>query len=93
MSRKKFDLAGIKFNEDKHTSVAAKDLNRWVIWQYPIPVKGGFIGAVCPPLTDSGWIPAVINPGTNRVHIFAHNPNSYSSPEEAVEYFSKNKPG
>lgn len=90
MSRKKFDIAGIKFNVDKPTALQLEDLHTWVIWQYPKPYLGGFLGAVCPPDSEPYWIPSVVNPEKNMVRIFAQDQKNYNSPEEAAEYFADN---
>ena len=93
MSNQNRVVAGVKLRSDRPTTLTYGQLFHWVIWQYPRPLKKGFCGAVRPPIAEHEWIPAVIQADKERVQVYAHVGETFSTPETAVEYFSDNKKG
>ncbi len=87
-SDESISVAGIRLRTDKPTNVAMHRLFGWVIWQFPLPKKKGFQGAVRPPAGESEWIPAVIRADKNRVKVYGNVEKRFPTPEAAVEYFN-----
>jgi hypothetical protein len=73
---------------DHPTETAFANLEDWVIWQYPRLKRGWLCGAVHPPFSEYGWLPASIQPHRQRVLIHAHRTKSFSTPEEAAEWLA-----
>jgi hypothetical protein len=88
-SKERIDVAGIKLRTDRPTNVALHRLYKWVIWQFPQPLKNGYQGAVRPPEPDHDWIPAVIQVENNRVRVYGNAAGNYPTPEKAVEFFDE----
>lgn len=86
-------VAGVKLRSDRPTTLTYRQLFRWVIWQYPRPLKKGFCGAVRPPIAEHDWIPAVIQVDKERVQVYAHIGETFSTPETAVAFFSDDEKG
>lgn len=80
-------IAGIRLRKDKPTNVTMDKLYGWVIWQFPNPQKGGYQGAVRPPLVDHEWIPAVIQADNKRVRVYGNAGMTFPTPEDAAGYF------
>lgn len=91
MSSMEIIVAGLKLRIDRPTTVSFTDLRNWVIWQFPQREKKGYRGAVRPALADQMWLPAIIQDDRERVRIYAHVQEKFSSPETAVAYFAENK--
>ncbi len=84
----KKELAQLKLNSSKPTTVNLRLLHEWVVWQFPKKTANGFCGAVHPPLEQHGWFPAVIRPERNEAQVYGHVPEAFASPELAAEYFT-----
>jgi hypothetical protein len=90
MSQEEYsNVAGIKLRTDKPTNVALHRLFGWVIWQFPLPQKKGYKGAVRPPIGDLAWIPAIIRTDKKLVKIYGNLDKRYATPEKAVQYFQE----
>lgn len=81
-------VASITLSKHEKTTVPRAALHDWVVWQYPRPRDGGLCAAVHPPVPHHGWIPAVVLAKSRKVHLYAHLPRPFESPEAAVEYFN-----
>lgn len=92
-SMNKIKVGGIELRSDKPTNVAMHRLFGWVIWQFPRLQEKGYQGAVRPPAAEQEWIPAIIRADESRVMVYGNAGKSYSTPEEAAEYFNKNRKG
>ena len=90
MGKNKLVVADISLKTDSPTTLAFADLYTWVIWQFPKPVAGGLCGAVRPPGSDYNWFPAVVETNREKVRVFAHLEQTYTTPETAAEYLCRN---
>lgn len=86
----KKEIAQMKFNGTRPTRLNMKQLQDWVIWQFPKPYDKGYCGAVHPPLEKYGWLPAIVQPEKNEIYIHGNVPETFESPELAAEYLSAN---
>jgi hypothetical protein len=86
----KKEIAQLKLNNTKPTTLNLKLLKEWVVWQFPKKFANGFCGAVHPPLEDHGWFPAVIRPEKNEVQVHGHVPETFATPEQAAEHVATN---
>lgn len=86
MSRDGWTVAGVRLSGKSATRATFEDLQSWVIWQFPRPLKDGLCGAVRPPEEVSGWYPAVIYPEDALVRIYAHLSDAFDTPEAAADY-------
>lgn len=86
----KKEIAHLKFNDTKPTSLNLKLLQDWVIWQFPKKRDKGYCGAVHPPLANHGWFPAIIRLDKNEIQIHGHVSQTFNSPEMAADYFAAN---
>lgn len=84
-------IAGVKLRSDRPTTLAYRQLFQWVVWQFPRHTRRGFSGAVRPPIAEHEWFPALIQVDKKRVQVYAHLDETYSSPEQAAEYFDEAK--
>jgi hypothetical protein len=71
---------------DRPTDLSFAELYRWVLWQFPRHKGDGLGGAVHPPAAETGWYPAVIQPDSQRVLVYAHLEQCFDSPEAAAEW-------
>ena len=78
-------VANVALSTKKPTQLTFKQLETWVIWQFPRKNGGGLCGAIRPSLAKHGWYPAVIFPKEKRVQVYAHLDAQYDSPEAASE--------
>jgi len=78
-------IHNIELNPAHPTILSFDQLYSWVIWQFSQHIEGGLSGAVRPPIPDTGWYPALIEPKEKRVQIYGHLDTSYSTPEEAAK--------
>jgi hypothetical protein len=94
----KKEIAQLKLNNTKPTTLNLKLLQEWVVWQFPKKTANGFCGAVHPSLEGHGWLPAIIRPEKSEAQVHGHVPETFATPELAADYFvtnnkSKNKTG
>lgn len=83
-----FTVAEVTLNKDVPTKLTFQELYTWVIWQFPKQKEGGLCGAVTPPITDYGWLPAIILFDEKCVRVYGHLDQKYESPEVAAEHFN-----
>lgn len=81
----------MNLHPSQSTIATFDELYKWVIWQFPLEqaeINGnlGWYGAVHPPLANHGWYPALIEPQTLHVHLYAHLEQTFPSPETAAEF-------
>ncbi|MAT99969.1 MAG: hypothetical protein CL608_22745 [Anaerolineaceae bacterium] len=86
----KKEIAQLKLNNTKPTTLNLKLLQEWVVWQFPKKIANGFCGAVHPPLKEHGWFPAIIRPEKNEAQVHGHVAETFASPELAAEYVAAN---
>lgn len=79
------NVANISLLTDKPTNLTFRQLETWVIWQFPRKKEGGLCGAVRPSLPDHGWYPALIFPQEQRALVYGHQGALFPSPEAASE--------
>ncbi len=90
MSQKRNVVAGIKLRKDQPTELAFRELFTWTIWQFPRKKARGLVGAVRPPIAEHGWFPAILHIREKKVMVHAHLPETFVSPEAAVEHLNSN---
>lgn len=79
----------IMINLDQPTELSFKELHTWVIWQYPRQVDKGLCGAVCPPIAEHGWYPAVIRLKEKAVQVHGHIEKMFDSPNDAADWVAE----
>ncbi len=82
-------IYNIELASNQPTSFSFDQLYDWVIWQYAQKTEKGLTGAVRPPIADTQWYPALIQPKEKRVQIYGHLDTSCKSPEEAAKLISE----
>lgn len=87
----KIEIAQLKLNNTKPTTLNLRLLHEWVVWQFPKKATNGFCGAVHPPQEDYGWFPAIIRPEKNEAQVHGHVPETFATPELAADYFIASK--
>lgn len=87
----KKEIGRLKFYSTKPTRLNFKQLQDWVIWQFPKSHDKGYCGAVHPPLAEYGWLPAIIQPDKKELHVHGHLAATFDSPELAADYFANHK--
>ncbi len=76
------------FHLDQPTELTFVELHNWVIWQFPHLYGDALCGAVHPPISGYGWLPALVQPLQARVVVYAHQEQKYVTPEAAADTFS-----
>lgn len=86
MNKKKRMIDSIKLKNHHPTNLNFADLYTWTIWQFPRKVQGGLCGAVHPPISNHGWLPAVINVKEKKVQVHGNLDQTFITPEEAAKF-------
>lgn len=91
MSQEKKSIAGLMLKTEKPTKFKLEALHRWTIWQFPRKIKDGLCGAVHPPITAYGWLPAIIKikDKSKKAYIYGHLNQTFDTPEAAADYLEK----
>jgi hypothetical protein len=82
-------VSGIDLSLSDPTTISLKDLQEWVIWQFPRRMGKVHYAAVKPSVPDHGWFPAVVDAGRKRVTIYANAGQPVDSPEAASRKLDK----
>ena len=88
MTEKTITIDSIEFYSDKVTEVSVSELYTWVIWQFPRKHLGGLRGAIKASIPGSSWMPAIIPFREQKVIVFAHTGQQFSTPELAANWLS-----
>lgn len=88
-AQKKTVLDNITIDTTKPTVVPMELLFAWVVWRFPRPCEGGYSGAVHPPEAGHGWYPAIVDTEQDRVLIFGHVKEPFTSPEAAAKHLDR----
>lgn len=88
MREGKRTVSSVAMKSDRPTELSFKDLNTWVIWQYPRQKGPGLCGAVRPPIANHGWYPALIMNVERRVLVHGHLDQEFATPELAAEWLA-----
>ena len=81
-------LAVTDLRSDGPTQVALANIHGWVVWQFPKPRQGGLCAALHPPEVAFGWLPAIVDPETEQVAVYAEA-GPFPTPEEAVAWIER----
>lgn len=81
-------IANLTLHKQEPTDVDRDEMFNWVIWQFPTLRNNNLCGAVHPPISGYGWLPAIIHTQEKKIQVFAHLDAPFDSPETAVEYFN-----
>lgn len=90
MSKEETD-GTVQLSQNKPTSVPIEALYTWIIWQFPSSEDEHAFGAVRPPYNGGDWYPATIDLNKEKISIFGHLSEKFTSPEEISTYFSTEK--
>lgn len=82
-------VSGIDLSLSEPTTVPMKELQAWVIWQFPRRTAKIHYAAVKPSLADHGWFPATIDKSRKQVTIYANIEAALDSPEAAARQLDK----
>ena len=91
MTKKRRKVAALELRLDGPTELSLAELYAWVVWQFPRPKRSGLCGAVRPPIANHPWIPALISRRDDRVSVYGHLDESFSTPTDAATWL-ENQP-
>jgi hypothetical protein len=84
-----YTVSGIDLSLAEPTTLAMKDLQEWVVWQFPRRAAKAHFAAVKPPIADHGWYPATVDKNHKHVTIYANIETALDSPEAASRQLEK----
>lgn len=82
-------VSGIDLSLSEPTILAIKDLQEWVIWQFPRRTAKAHYAAVKPSAPDHGWYPATVDKGRKQVTVYGNIEATLDSPEAAARRLDK----
>ncbi|MGD8586566.1 MAG: hypothetical protein PVJ75_14540 [Chloroflexota bacterium] len=91
MSGKRRTVESLELRLDGPTELSLDDLYTWVVWQFPRPRRSGLCGAVRPPIANHTWFPALISRRDQRVSVYGHVNQDFTTPAEAAAWL-ENQP-
>lgn len=82
-------VSGIDLSLSEPTTLSFKDLQEWVIWQFPRQAAKAHYAAVKPSVPGHGWYPATVDKSRKQVTVYANIDAALDSPEAASKKLDK----
>lgn len=71
---------------DTPTLLTFGQMAEWIIWQFPRSKGERWYAAVYSPFAPGKWMPALLHPKEKTAELYAHIPQTFSTPEAAADW-------